>query len=165
MVTMNSPSTTTARLRKAAYSVAETAILCGMSRSRFYDLVETGVMPPPLYSLRTRRPHYPADLAALCVRVKETNVGFNGEFVMFYDRRPKPTTVRAAVPSHNGRKVMPADPLTQEMLETLRAMGVRVVEVEMLDAIRRRCPEGVTEGSFETDLRAVFDALRCREAV
>ena len=154
------------RLRKAAYSVAETAAMAGVSRSRFYDLVDAGVMPPPVYSLRTRRPHYPADLVALCVRIKETNVGFDGQFVMFYDRKPKVTTpVPAAESLRTGRKVTTPDPLTTEMVETLRSMGVRASEVEMIDAIRNRCPAGVTETAFETDLRAVFDALRCREAV
>lgn len=158
--------TTSSRPRKAAYSVAETAALCGISRSRFYDLVESGVMPPPVYSLRSRRPHYPADLAALCVRVRETNVGFDGHFVMFYDRKPKSQTpVQATESPRTGRKVTTPDPLTTEMLETLRAMGVRAGEVEMIDAIRNRCPAGVAEATFETDLRAVFDALRCREAV
>lgn len=146
--------------------MAETAALCGISRSRFYDLVASGVMPPPVYSVRTRRPHYPADLAALCVRIRETNVGFDGHFVMFYDRKPKQTTpVPATEPPRNGRKTAAPDPLTQEMVETLRAMGVRAGEVEMIDAIRNRCPAGVAEATFETDLRAVFDALRSREAV
>lgn len=158
--------TTSSRPRKAAYSVADTAALCGISRSRFYDLVESGVLPPPVYSLRSRRPHYPADLAALCLRVRETNVGFDGHFVMFYDRKPIQTTpMPVAESSRTGRKITTPDPLTTEMAETLRAMGVRAGEVEMLDAIRSRCPTGVAEATFETDLRAIFDALRCREAV
>jgi hypothetical protein len=158
--------TSAPRPRKAAYSVAETAAMCGISRSRFYDYIESGIVPPPCYLLRTRRPYYPADLAALCVRVRETSVGFDGHFVMFYDRRPKSRTpVPATGQSRNDRKTAATDPLTQEMVETLRAMGVRAGEVEMVDVIRTLCPAGVAETTFETDLRAIFDALRCREAV
>ncbi len=158
--------TTTPRLKKAAYSVAETAALCGVSRARFYDHITSGVMPPPLYALRTRRPFYPADLAVLCVRIRETNVGFDGAFVMFYDRKQKsPTTpVPTNESSRNVRKAAASDPLTQEMVETLRAMGVQTAEAEVLIAISRQCPAGVAEETFETDLRAIFDALRRPES-
>lgn len=153
------------RPRKAAYSVAETAALCGVSRSRFYDFMESGVMPPPIYCLRSRRPYYPADLAALCVRIRETSIGFDGQFVLFYDRKPTPVAAPPTEMPQNARKATALDPLTKEMVETLRAMGVRASDGDVLAAVTRRCPSGVTEASFETDLRAVFDALRCREAV
>ena len=69
--------------RKAVYSVTEVAALCGISRARFYDLVRNGVMPFPLYCLRTRRPFYPSDVASLCVRVRESNVGIDGGYELF----------------------------------------------------------------------------------
>lgn len=157
MATQTSPP----RARKAAYSVAETAALCGVSRSRFYELIQSGAMPPPVHCIRTRRPLYTADLAALCVRVRETNVGFHGGFVLFYDRRFKAETpMPVAGQPRTGRKAAAPDPLTQEMVETLKVMGVRSGEAEMLAAVHRQCPSGVTEDTFETDLRAVFDALR-----
>ena len=49
------------------------------------------------------------------------------------------------------------------MLESLGAMGVQATEAQMRAAIAERCPQGVREESFEMDLRAVFNALRCRE--
>jgi hypothetical protein len=51
----------------------------------------------------------------------------------------------------------------QEMVETLRAMGVRAIEADVIAAITRQCPSGVSEETFETDLRVIFDHLRCRE--
>ena len=162
-------STVVTRPRKAAYSVAETAALCGISRARFYDHIRSGVMPPPVYCVRTRRPLYLADLAALCVRVRETNVGWDGRYVLFYDRQPLPAPLAkpsAASSDRNGRKAAPVpDPLTQEMVETLRAMGMGAGDGDVLAAIGRQCPAGVSEATFEADLRAVFDALRCREQV
>lgn len=150
------------RPRRAAYSVVETARMCGLSRARFYDLLRNGVMPHPVYCVRTRRPMYTADLAAICQRVRETGTGIDGRYVLFYTRqqptsdaassqRPRVVAVRATI-----------DPLTQEMISTLQSMGVRTTEQEMTEAIRRRCPEGVQEEGFETDLRAVFDHLRRR---
>jgi hypothetical protein len=151
--------------RKAAYTVAETAALCNVSRSRFYDLIRSGAMPYPTFCVRTRRPLYPADLAALCQRVRETSVGFHGGYVLFYDRKRRPSQPPALAPEPHraGRKAPVPDPLTQEMAETLKAMGVRSGEAEVLTAIGRQCPAGVSEATFESDLRAVFDALRCTD--
>jgi hypothetical protein len=116
-------------------------------------------------AIHTRRPLYLADAAALCVRVRETSVGWNGRFVLFYERAA-PVAAPKPEPPRNGRKVPPApapDPLAREMVETLRAMGVRDGEAEIFAAVSRRCPGGVSEDTFEADLRAVFDALRCRD--
>lgn len=153
------------RPRKAAYSVAETAALCGISRARFYDHIASGAMPPPVYALRTRRPFYPADQAALCVRIRETSIGFDGHYVLFYDRKPQPIITVAPEPTLKPRKVSAPDPMTTEMVDTLKAMGVRANDEELLAAIGRQCPQGVTESTFEDDLRAVFDAVRRRESV
>ena len=147
--------------RKAVYSVTEVAQdLCLMSRARFYDLVRDGVMPYPVYCVRTRRPLYPADLASLCARVRETGIGIDGRFVIFYTRhqKPQPTPL-----PHHPKRVLPArDPIAAEMIETLKAMGITAREDQVAAAINERCPTGVREETFEVDLRAVFDGLRCR---
>jgi hypothetical protein len=145
--------------RKAVYSFTEVAAMCGISRARFYDLVHDGVMPWPVYCTRTRRPLYPADMAALCVRVKETNIGIDGRYVMFYSRRE---TQVAAVRQEARPKS--ADPLMKEMIETLRAMNAQGDDEQLTAAIVAQCPSGVREESFEADLRAVFDRLRCRSS-
>lgn len=158
------PSIIAARPRRAAYSVTEVATdLCGLSRARFYDLIREGVMPYPVYCLRTRRPMYTADLAALCMRVKETNIAIDGRYVIFHSRRSQQTSG----PVRSGTSTSctaPVSPLLQEMVETLKAMGVRASDSDVLGAISRQCPTGVAEQTFEADLRAVFDALRRQES-
>ena len=154
------------RSRKAVYSVAETAEMCGISRARFYDLMRAGVMPSPVYCIRTRRPMFTADLAALCLRVRETNIGMDGRYVIFYTRRPEPSAPTPAPASRvraaQRQQVPEADPLVREMIEALRAMGVQLTEGELVVAITRQCPTGVRDETFEADLRAVFDRLRSR---
>lgn len=141
------------RSRRAAYSVAEVARLCKLSRARFYELVAAGVMPPPVYALRTRRPLYTAELAACCVEVRETGVGMDDRFVLFYEPRAPRAMPLTAIPSASARRRQPVlDPLAQEMVETLRATGVQKPEAEIVEAIRRRCPQGLTEQRFEIDL-------------
>ena len=103
---------------------------------------------------------YLADAAALCVRVRETNTGIDGRYVIFYARREQTGGHAPAPAARSAQRPAPIDTLTQEMIETLRAMGVRQGQAEVVAAITARCPSGVTEASFETDLRAVFDRLR-----
>ena len=149
--------------RKAVYSVTEVAHLCTLSRARFYDLIRDGVMPYPVYCVRTKKPMYFAEMAVICQRVRRSNVGIDGRYVIFYDRRP-------AAPETTPSRKTPAasrpasDPLRQEMVETLRAMGVRTTDDEIAALILQQCPQGVRERTFETDLRAVFDLCRCRNA-
>ena len=103
------PTSTTSnpvhRSRRAAYSVVETAKLCRLSRARFYDLIGSGAVPPPVYSITTRRPLYTAELAARCIEVRETNIGIDGRYVLFYDRRlpprsPRPPSVVSSPSTH-----------------------------------------------------------------
>ena len=51
-----------------------------------------GVFPPPVYDMRTRRPHYTAEMQTVCLAVRERNVGVNGRVVLFYARRPPSVT-------------------------------------------------------------------------
>ena len=44
---------------KAAVSVTEMARMLGMSRSRFYQLIQEGVFLPPIHDVETRRPFFP----------------------------------------------------------------------------------------------------------
>lgn len=146
--------------RRAVYSVVEVAKLCSLSRARFYDLIGSGAMPPPVYDLRTRRPMYTAELAAQCVEVRESNIGIDGRYVMFYERRvgrQAPTPIVAAVSTRRRQPMI--DALTQEMVEALRATGVQQSESEIVEAIRRRCPHGLTEERFEIDAVLVRSEL------
>lgn len=148
------------RHRRAAYSVVEVAKLCGLSRARFYDLIADGVVPPPVYDLRTRRPMYTAELAARCVEVRETNIGIDGRYVMFNERRtPRPIPAPAGSSAPTRRREQALDALTQEMVDTLRATGVQKTEAEIVDAIRRRCPQGLTDERFEIEAVLLRDDL------
>lgn len=147
--------------RKAVYSITEVAALCGISRGRFYDLIKDGVMPQPVYCLKTRRPMYEADMAALCVRVRESNVGFDGRYVLFYPRR-KISKAATAPDRQPARRPSASNPLMREMIEALRAMNLRADDSEIETAVNQRCPQGLAESTFETDLRAIFDQLRRR---
>jgi hypothetical protein len=54
---------------KAVVTVSEMARMVGLSRARFYQLVEAGVFPPPVYCVSTRRPMYVEELQTICLTV------------------------------------------------------------------------------------------------
>jgi len=70
----------------AICSVTEMARKLGLSRARLYQLVETGVFPPPAH-FGTQRPFYPCDLQQKCLEIRKTGVRFNGLPVLFNKRR------------------------------------------------------------------------------
>ena len=151
-----------ARSRRAVYSVVEVARLCRLSRARFYDLIAVGVMPPPVHCVRTKRPMYTAELASRCVEVRETCTGIDGRYVLFHERRAVVPPAEGSAPASTAtrRRQVALDPLTQEMVESLRSMGVAAPQEEVVEAIRRRCPQGLSEASFEADLLGLYGDLR-----
>lgn len=158
------------RGRRAAFSVAEVAKLCRLSRARFYDLIggAAPAMPPPVYDLRTRRPFYTAELAARCIEVRETNIGIDGRFVMFYEQRRQTATTEptpSAAQASSRRRQAALDPLMQEMLESLRAIGITATDAEMIEAVSRCCPSGLSDERFDLDLMLVRSHLQRQRGV
>jgi hypothetical protein len=106
---------------QAVFTVAAIAKQVGLSRARFYQLVAARVFPPPAYCCLTRRPFYPSNLQEVCIRIRRTGIGFDGQLVRFYDRR------KAARP----------DPEHKEAAMILRKMGLPVTIDEVRRALRR----------------------------
>jgi hypothetical protein len=146
---------------KAAVSVSEMARMCELSRSHFNLLIRTGVMPQPIYSLANRRPFYDAEHQQICLRVRETNIGADGKYVVFYDRRrvsPPPSSA----PARTSRRAAPPPAEAHaELVEGLRALGLTdTTAAQVDDAIRACYPsghDGIDEG---TVLRELWRHLR-----
>lgn len=69
---------------KAIVSVAEMARMVGFSRARFYQLIQAGTFPSPVYDIHTRRPTYTEDQQLVCLDVRRRNCGIDGRPVLFY---------------------------------------------------------------------------------
>lgn len=72
---------------KVAVSVAEMARMVGLSRARFYQLIQAGVFPAPERHAETGRPFYGEEAQRTCLEVRRRNCGVNGKLVLFYSRR------------------------------------------------------------------------------
>ena len=74
---------------KPIISVTEMARNLNLSRARFYQLLEQGIFPQPIYDLRTKRPIYNIELQQSCFQVRETGIGANNQYILFYSPRKK----------------------------------------------------------------------------
>jgi hypothetical protein len=76
------------------YTVSQVAKRLKLSRARFYQLLDQGVFPPPVYCCRSRKPLYTTGLLTQCRIVRKTGVGINGQLVRFNAmRKRRPNTV------------------------------------------------------------------------
>ena len=136
---------------KRSVSVSEMAVRLDLSRARFYQLLQEGIFPQPIYSIRTRRPFYDCDLQSKCITVRETGIGDNGESILFYRPRQKPTKRRQK-----------QDTRCQELLEILIGMGLQCSAKEVSEAISELYPEGLKEHDQGVVIRDLFRYLKSK---
>jgi len=141
---------------KAVVSVTEMSKMIDLSRSRFYDLVERGVFVAPLYSLATRRPHFTAEMQEQNLAARETGIGVNGEYILFYQRRSDDEVrpIRSTpTKAHAG------------LLDGLRSLGMADLTQRQVDAAMRVVfPQGTGEADESEVLRNIFRHLRRQKA-
>lgn len=152
---------------KAACSVSELAARCGLSRARWYELVNAEVMPQPVYCLHTRRPLYPRELQEAAIKVRMTNMTADGRYVLFYGRRERsasPTRLPRAASRSTERATSAAtsDTPVSELIESLRVLGIEQPDFEIKAAVSDCYPGGVPN-DFEMALTTVFRHLRRRD--
>ena len=130
---------TTSNLKQAC-SVIEMIRMLEISRARFYQLLDQGIFPKPVYDLRSKRPFYSAELQQSCLTVRESNIGFNGQYVLFYSPRKNSAIVKSS------KKSASNDEPIVELTDTLRRMGLDIDFQKVKKAITELYPNG-TDGS------------------
>lgn len=147
---------------EAVISVSEMARRVTLSRARFYELVQEGIFPAPIYCVFTRRAMYPLELQQQCLDVRATNVGVNGRYILFYRAR----TVSQATPSprrapSNQPGVGAAVPLLTELRQGLAALGMATVSEEHVrNALSAAYPHGTAGTDSGAVLASVFRLIR-----
>lgn len=143
---------------KTVVTVSEMARMVGLSRSRFYQLVEAGVFPQPVYSVANRRPIYLEDSQKVCLMVKQRNCGVNGQPVLFYARgHPLPAQTR---PTRTAKPKPTKTSNHADLIDGLAALGLTTAAAEVEGAIRSLYPGGVNGTDQGEVLRAVFLHLK-----
>lgn len=141
--------------------MSEMAFRCGLSRARFYDLIKSGVMPPPCHDMRTRRPLYPSDLQEMCLQIRRTNTAFDGTYVLFNNRR-SPTPKPAGRPQLLRPSVLApvVDVHFAELADGLRALGITAADEKIKTAAAMCYPGGLPERELDAAMSTIFRHLR-----
>jgi len=133
---------------KAAVTLSFLCRLLKMSRSQFYFHIRRGTFSAPLRLPSNNRPYYTASMVEDIIKARETGVGVNGEYVLFYERQPK-AEVKDAKADHTA------------LLEGLDALGLTSITAEQVEAALAVCfPKGTTGQDEANVLRAVFRHLK-----
>ena len=136
---------------KAAMSVSSQCRLLKMSRSQFYWHVKRGTFHAPLYLASNKRPYFTASMVEDNLRARETGIGVNAEFVIFYER--------LATDTKTERKKTKAD--HSALLQGLYSLGLSGVTTEQLeDALVVCFPKGASGQDEANVLRVVFRHLK-----
>ena len=122
-------------ISKQIFSVTEIAEMVQLSRARFYQLLEQGFFPKPLHDDRSKRPYYDIALQTKILEYRESGIGSDGSFMLFYSPRKKETKMR----------VKKVDPQIKELTETLESMGLAVTVEQVQKSLSELYPDG-TEG-------------------
>lgn len=147
---------------KAAVSVSEMATMCGLSRARFYQLMNAGAFPPPVYCVSTRRPIYVEELQETCLKVRRRNCGIDGRAILFYARRLPTAAPPITRPAKPKSVCTPKDNRLEEIVGGLAGLGLTVTADEAKAAVAHLYPDGTAEGEIGAVIRTVFVHLHRR---
>ena len=127
---------------KAAVTVAEMARMCGLSRSRFYQLIGTA-FPEPERHPETGRPIYTEEIQQVCLEVRRRNCGIDGKPILFYARRLGSAPIRPK-PSKPKLEANPGDVMA--LVDGLSALGLTTATAAQVQRVTQELfPKG-TEG-------------------
>lgn len=147
---------------KSAVSVSEMARMVGLSRARFYQLINEGVFPPPVYDLETRRPFYDEGMQETCIEVKRRNCGVNGKPVLFYASRHPLGSQPIKRPARPKTKPKRTNQFT-ELRGFVSALGLNVSAQQVEDAVKHCFPDGIGRLDTGEVVPAVFLHLKCQQ--
>jgi len=150
---------------KAAATVREVCRLVQLSPARFYELQASGIFPPPVYDVRTRRPFFNEEMQRLCVEIRTTGRGFNGQSVIFYSRRApairQSKRTRTATPAVTA----PAPNNHDGVLAAVRSLGLAAATAAQVEAAVTQLFPGGTAGVVQGQIiRQVFVLLNRQRA-
>jgi hypothetical protein len=137
---------------KPVCSVIDLIRMLELSRARFYQLLKQGIFPPPVFDLRTRRPFYSLELQQICLEVRESNIGFNGSYALFY----RPRTDKQNISKKSESKNKNNNSAHQELTETLKRMGLDVNAPQVGSAIQNLFPDGTDTADSGIVIRELF---------
>ena len=136
---------------KAAVSLSSLCRVLKMSRSQVYFHIRKQTFHTPLRLASNNRPYFTASMVEDIIKARETGIGVNGEYVLFYERQPT-ATKQEDTKSKNDHSAL---------VEGLALLGLTNVGTEHVEAALNACfPKGTTGQDEANLLRTVFRHLK-----
>jgi hypothetical protein len=137
-------------ISKQIFSITEISRICNLSRARFYQLLQSGFFPKPLQDDRSKRPYYDLKLQQQCLECRQSGIGADGSYMLFYSPRKKETKART-------KKV---DPQIKELTETLNSMGLEITVEQVKQSLPELYPDGTDGVDQGVIIRELFRHLK-----
>jgi hypothetical protein len=135
-------------ISKQIVSITEISKILNFSRARFYQLLEQGFFPKPLYDDRSKRPYYDLALQHKCIESRQSGIGVDGSFMLFYSLRRKEND------SEMKRKKV--DPVVKELTDTLQTMGIDISTKQVQQGLIEIYPDGINDQEQGLVVRELF---------
>ena len=136
------------KMSKQIVSMTEISKMLQMSRARFYQLLQSGFFPKPLYDDRSKRPYYDLELQQKCIECRESGIGSDGSFMLFYSPRKKEN-----VSNIRKKKI---DPVIKELTDTLQEMGLETTAKQVQQGLSELYPDGTDGQEQGVVIRELF---------
>ena len=140
-------------ISKPIVSMTEMAQMVQLSRARFYQLIDSGFFPKPLHDKRSNRPYYDIELQKKILESRQSGIGVDGSYMLFYSSRKKETL------SHSSNKKR-TDPVIKELVETLESMGLETNTKQVKQGIDELYPDGIENIEQGVVIRELFRYLK-----
>jgi len=135
-------------ISKPIVSITEMAQMVKLSRARFYQLLDQGFFPEPLHDERSKRPYYDLELQKKILECRQSGIGVDGSFMLFYSPRKNGTASKA------GRKKI--DPQVKELADTLQTMGLDTTAKQVQQGLAEIYPDGIDKQDQGVVIRELF---------
>ena len=139
---------------KAAISVSEMAEMCLISRSRWYELVASGIFPKPTQLPSIKRPVYDRTLQAKCLIIRASGIGMNGVPVV-WNRKSKKVTQQKQKPPRPAPE-RSSDPQVETVFNALKGLGLATTLHTVRETIAELYPTGIIGLGQGDVIRKVF---------
>jgi hypothetical protein len=164
---------------KEAVTLAQMARMCGLSRSRFYQLIHDGIFSEPSRHPVTGRPFYSRAQQEQCLEIRRSCCGLNGRVVLFYDHPAKPIggspSIKKTRPQPPRERQPPScdqprrDPLIEDLKHGLGQLGLSDIDdAAIKKALCDEYPDGGWKDMERVErgvvLRGVFRRLRAQNS-
>ena len=139
-------------ISKPIVSITEIARMVKLSRARFYQLLEQGFFPKPLQDERSKRPYYDLELQKKILECRQSGIGVDGSYMLFYSPRKNGTT--------SSPKKKQVDPVIKELAETLGSMGLETTVEQVKQGLLEIYPDGTEDIEQGVVIRELFRYLK-----